>query len=86
LLQHISDPARGLSYQHTKRQRLGELPSCFVSHQLVTNLGTVTVNNGDTPSLLRQLDDRCDTLAGAAELVGDGRGLAGPRQRVAAER
>jgi hypothetical protein len=44
------------------------------------------VHDHNLPALLGELDDRGDTLAGPAELVDNGRGLARLRECIAAKR
>jgi hypothetical protein len=84
LLDHVSNPAGGACDENAKRQWRHFAPRNFVSHQLITNLWTIAVDDADVPSLVGEIHNRRKTFTGVAELIGDRGSLARRRQCVAA--
>src|SRR5215210_1142618 len=82
LLQHVTDPSSGASYEYAERQWRYLASRLLVSHQLVAHLRPVTVYDDHPPAVESKVDDRAQTLSRMPELVGNGGVLTGRREGI----
>src|SRR5687768_6730873 len=85
LLDHVTDPTCRRRNENSQRQRLDLAARNLVADELITNLGSVAMNDAKAPAVAGQVDDRRQTLSRMAELVGDGRSFSGRRERVTSQ-
>ena len=86
LLHHIPDPPRRRGDENAERQRAGHTTRALVAHELVADLGPVSVDDAQVPAIMREIDDRAEALARMAKLIVDGALLARRRESVSSQR
>src|SRR5918992_1399483 len=86
LLQHVPDPTCCAGDKDAEWKGRDLRASLFVPYELVSDLRSITVHDYHPPAIEREIDDRPQTFAAVAELVGNGRALTRWRKRVPSDR